>query len=185
MSLLALGTGDIVLSGQLNRPTGKGTVYHHTCLADTCFTNLEMPFVKEGYATEKIIALKADPIHAHILHDLGVDVVTVANNHAMDYGIQGLRESIQALNSVGVAHVGGGEDVSESLAPVIKDVKGRKVAYIGVTTTLPNGNSAGTSRPGLAGVRVFTKYIVDTVTIDESTGMSPFVEMSTYQPDES
>jgi poly-gamma-glutamate capsule biosynthesis protein CapA/YwtB (metallophosphatase superfamily) len=184
MSFSALGTGDLVLSGQLNRPTGKGTIYHHTRLADTCFANLEMPFVKEGYATEKMIALKADPIHARILHDLGVDVVTVANNHTMDYGIQGLRETIQALDSVGVAHVGGGEDVSESFAPVIKDVKGTKVAYIGVTTTLPNGSGAGTSRPGLAGVRIFTKYIVDTVTIDESPGMSPFVETSTYQPDE-
>ncbi|KAJ5812673.1 hypothetical protein N7474_008974 [Penicillium riverlandense] len=184
MSFSILATGDLVIHGPVNRPIGEGTVYDHLRTTDSCFANLEMPFAKSGCATEKLIALKTDPVHAHIIRDLGVDIVTVANNHAMDYGVEGLRDTLQALERSGISHVGGGENVSESFAPVLKDIKGIKVAYIGVTTTLPNGSGAGTLRPGLAGVRVFTKYVVDSVTLDETPGMSPFVETVTYKKDE-
>ena len=182
MSILALG--DIVINGPLNRPIGKGTMYDHVRAADSSFANLEMPFSKNGFAAEKLIPLKADPIHAHVIRDIGVDVVTVANNHGMDYGVEGLRETSHALDNVGIAHVGGGGNVSESFACLVKEVNHTRVAYIGVTTTLPNGSGAGPSRPGLAGVRVFTKYVIDTVTIDESPGMSPFVETVVYKQDE-
>lgn len=102
----------------------------------------------------------------------------------MDYRFEGLEETCQALDDAAITHVGGGKNVSESFQFAMKEKSGTKVAYIGVTTTLPNGSGAGLSRPGLAGVRVFTKYIIDTVTIDESPGMAPFVETVTYKPDE-
>ncbi|EXJ79495.1 hypothetical protein A1O1_08759 [Capronia coronata CBS 617.96] len=184
MTFSVLAAGDLVINGPLNRPTGKGTVYDHVRSVDSCFANLEMPFSKNGYPVEKLIPLRCSPDHAPVIRDIGVDVVTVANNHGMDYGIEGLVESLGALDEVGVAHVGAGMNVSESFAPVFEDINGTKVAYIGVTTTLPNGSGAGLSRPGLAGVRVFTKYVVDTVSLDESPGMSPFAETSTYKPDE-
>jgi len=184
MSFSVVATGDVVINGPLHRPTGKGSMYDHLRTANCCFANLEMPFVKKGYPAEKLIALKADPIHAPIIRDLGIDVVSVANNHGMDYGIEGLRDTAHALDDAGIGHVGGGENVSESFAALVKETNGTKVAYIGVTTTLPNGSGAGPSRPGLAGVRVFSKYIIDTVTLDESPGMSPFVETVTYRQDE-
>lgn len=184
MTFSVIAIGDIVLNGPLNRPTGKGSVYDHLHTGDSCFANLEMPFTKSEHDAEKLITIKADPMHASIIRDLGIDVVTVANNHGMDYGVEGLRETSETLDSAGIAHVGGGENVREAFAHVAKEFNGTKVAYLGVTTTLPNGSGAGPSRPGLAGVRVFTKYIVDTVTLDESPGMSPFVETVTYKQDE-
>jgi poly-gamma-glutamate capsule biosynthesis protein CapA/YwtB (metallophosphatase superfamily) len=184
MAFSVIATGDVVLNRPLNRPSGKGSIYDHLRTADSCFANLEMPFTKSISGAEKLIPLKADPVHAPIIRDLGIDVVTVANNHGMDYNVQGLLETLEALDDVGVAHVGGGQNITESFAPVVKVVNDTKVAYIGVTTTLPNGSGAGPSRPGLAGVRVLTKYIVDTVAIDESPGMSPFTETVTYKPDE-
>ncbi|EXJ75643.1 uncharacterized protein A1O5_00150 [Cladophialophora psammophila CBS 110553] len=132
-----------------------------------------MPFTKDGYPAEKLIPLKGDPAQANVIRELGIDVVTCANNHGMDFGFEGLRMTSQALDTVGVAHVGSGENVFEAFAPVVKTLNGVKVAYIGVTTTLPNGAGAGRSRPGLAGVRFFSKFVVDTVTIDESPGMAP------------
>ncbi|KAH8895226.1 hypothetical protein GQ53DRAFT_855387 [Thozetella sp. PMI_491] len=184
MSFSIIGAGDVVLNGPLRRPTGSGTVYDHLRTADSCFVNLEMPFTKHPAHAEKLITLKCDPVHTSVLTDLQIDVVTVANNHGMDFGEEGLRETIQALGSAGIAHCGGGRNRSESFAPVIKEIDGTKVAYIGVTTTLPNGSGAGPARPGLAGVRVFTKYVIDSVTIDESPGMAPFVETATYKQDE-
>jgi poly-gamma-glutamate capsule biosynthesis protein CapA/YwtB (metallophosphatase superfamily) len=184
MSIIIVGTGDLVLSGKLHRSVGEATIYDRIRAADSCFSNLEMPFSMDGYPAEKLIALKCDPAHAGVLKDIGIDVVTAANNHGMDYGLEGLRTTIQTLDSIGVAHVGIGANVEEAFEPVIKTIAGIRVAYIGVTTTLPNGSGAGDSRPGLAGVRVFSKYVVDTVTIDESPGMAPFVETQTYKPDE-
>ncbi|OAG45205.1 hypothetical protein AYO21_00553 [Fonsecaea monophora] len=184
MSVSILAAGDIVLNDKLNRTPGPGTVYDRLRAADSCFANLEMPFCKDGYPAEKLIALRCDPQHASVIREIGVDVVTVANNHAMDYGMEGLRMTSQALDRVGVAHVGTGADIFQAYAPFLKTLNGVRVAYVGVTTTLPNGAGAGASRPGLAGVRVFSKYVVDTVTIDESPGMAPFVETETYKPDE-
>ncbi|KIW98489.1 uncharacterized protein Z519_00150 [Cladophialophora bantiana CBS 173.52] len=184
MSISVLATGDIVITDKLSRPTGNGTIYDRLRRADSCFANLEMPFSKDGYPAEKLIPLKCDPAQADVIRELGIDVVTCANNHGMDFGFEGLRMTSQALDTVGVAHVGSGENVFEAFAPVVKTLNGAKVAYIGVTTTLPNGAGAGRSRPGLAGVRVFSKFVVDSVTIDESPGMAPFVETETYKPDE-
>ncbi|KAI1617333.1 hypothetical protein EDD37DRAFT_37378 [Exophiala viscosa] len=182
MSFSVVAAGDVVLSGPLHQPTNE--VYNHLHSADSSFVNLEMPFTISSSPSEKLIPLKCEPAHARILQDLGVDVVTLANNHGMDYGVEGLRETLQTLKDVGIAHVGGGEDIAESFSPVIRGFNGIKVAYIGVTTTLPNGSGAGPARPGLAGVRVFTKYVIDSVTLDESPGMAPFVETVTYKPDE-
>jgi poly-gamma-glutamate capsule biosynthesis protein CapA/YwtB (metallophosphatase superfamily) len=183
-SITVVATGDLVIHGQLQQPAGQGTVYDKLRSADTSFANLEIPFVKEGYPAEKLIALKCDPGHAEVLRQIGVDVVTVANNHAVDYGYEGLRMTSQTLDTIGIKHVGIGPNLAKAFEPSIKVIKGVRIAYIGVATTLPNGSGAGPSRPGVAGVRVFSKYVVDTVTIDESPGMAPFVETTTYKPDE-
>jgi len=184
MVLSIVATGDLVIDGPLQRHAHQNHVYDLLKKADSCFANLEMPFSRDGWPSEKLIALKCDPVHAPLLRDVGVDVVTMANNHGMDYGSEGLLTTAEALNEAGVAHVGFGKNLLESFAPVVKNIKNTSVAYIGVTTTLPNGSGAGRSRPGLAGVRVFTKYAIDTVTLDESPGMSPFSETATYKPDE-
>ncbi|KEF57730.1 uncharacterized protein A1O9_05649 [Exophiala aquamarina CBS 119918] len=184
MVFTVVATGDLVINGPLQRPVDQNQVYDHVRNADSCFSNLEMPFSRDGLPSEKLIALKCDPIHAPIIRDVGVDVVTMANNHGMDYGNEGLLTTAEALDGADVAHVGFGKNSLDSFAPVVKKIKNTNVAYIGVTTTLPNGSGAGPSRPGLAGVRVFTKYVIDTVTLDESPGMSPFSETVTYKPDE-
>ena len=184
MAFSIVGAGDLVLSGPLSRPVDGNHVYNHIKVADSCFANLEMPFSTGEHPAEKLIALRCDPEHSKVVREVGVDVVTVANNHGMDYGLEGLRTTCAALDKAGVAHVGIGENVQESFAPVYKTINGTTVAYIGATTTLPNGSGAGLQRPGLAGVRVFTKYVIDTVTLDESPGMSPYSETETYKPDE-
>ncbi|EXJ86831.1 hypothetical protein A1O3_03785 [Capronia epimyces CBS 606.96] len=54
------------------------------------------------------------------------------------------------------------------------------LVYIGNTTTIPSGSHAD---PGVVGVPVFSQYVVDSVTLDETPGMSPFAETVTYAPD--
>jgi poly-gamma-glutamate synthesis protein (capsule biosynthesis protein) len=146
--------------------------------------NLEVVLTTAPHPAEKLVALKADPHLATIIRELGIDVMTVANNHGMDYGAEGLRECLGALDKAGILHCGGGENLSQSLEPALQEINGCKIAYIGVTTTLPNGSGAGKNRPGMAPVRVFTKYVIDTVTLDETPGMSPFAETTTYAEDQ-
>ncbi len=112
MSVSIVATGDIVINNQLHRPTGDGTIYDRLRAADSCFANLEMPSIKDGHPTEKLIPLKCDPAHANVIHDIGVDVVTGANNHGMDFGLEGLRMTSRTLEDIGVAHVGVGEDIT-------------------------------------------------------------------------
>lgn len=88
MPLSVVVGGDVVINGPLHRPIAKNPVYRELHTADTNFVNLEMPFAspsaannKDTYGAEKLIALHTDPSHAPVLQELGLDVVTVANNH--------------------------------------------------------------------------------------------------------
>ncbi len=75
MTFSVLATGDLVINGPLRRPIGQNGVYNHLSTADSCFANLEMPFSKDGHPAEKLIALKCDPDHAPIIHEMGFDGV--------------------------------------------------------------------------------------------------------------
>ena len=61
----------------------------------------------------------------------GVDLVSLANNHALDYGPEALLQGIDLLHEAGVATVGGGADDAAAHAPYIADINGLKVAFLG------------------------------------------------------
>lgn len=81
----------------------------------------EKPITKQGpnliAPTETVEGYKA----------LGVDLLTLANNHIMDQDEQGLRSTINALDGVGIKHVGAGKDITDASAPFIFTFVGRKI----------------------------------------------------------
>jgi poly-gamma-glutamate capsule biosynthesis protein CapA/YwtB (metallophosphatase superfamily) len=103
MSFSIIAADDVVINGPLSRPSGKGSVYDHLRSADSRFANLEMLLTKSVYNAKKLNALKTDPIHAQVIRDIGIDVVTVANNHGMEYGVEGLYDTSKAFDAVGAA----------------------------------------------------------------------------------
>lgn len=178
-------TGDLIMAGPFIGPAGpRDALYGALRQADHCFLNLEMPLTLSTQDTDKTICLKAPPALAADLRALGVDIVTLANNHAMDYGEMGLVDTLAALQKAGIACVGAGMTLAESLAPRVLTTPKARVAYLGVTTTLPNGSGAGRNRPGVAPVRVLTRYLIDPVAIQETPGMSPFAETYLYEGDQ-
>lgn len=177
MAVSVTCVGDIIMGGAfIGTASAREPVRKVLRSADHCFVNLELPLTGSTSPTDKLICLQAPPSLAAELRLLGADVATFANNHAMDFGVEGLRDTLQALESAGIAAVGAGMTLAESLKPAVLPAQGARIAYIGVTTTLANGSGAGLNRPGVAPIRITTRYVIDAVTIQETPGMSPFAE---------
>ena len=80
-----------------------------------------------GPPSEKLVHLRAGEVTAKAYANLGLDVVTLANNHTMDYGSEGLATTIDALNRQGIRTVGAGENVAAARAPRITTAAGRTI----------------------------------------------------------
>ncbi len=100
--------------------------------ADVAMVNLENPLTRSTLGkSKKQLNFKADPELVKVLTAGGVDIVNLANNHAMDYEEPGLVETINTLNNAGIQSVGAGRDIKEARRPDIIEVKGQRIAYLG------------------------------------------------------
>jgi poly-gamma-glutamate capsule biosynthesis protein CapA/YwtB (metallophosphatase superfamily) len=88
----------------------------------------------------------------------GFDVLSLANNHMIDGGYVGLQDTRELLNGQGIATMGAGENLAEALRPAIVERGGIRVAFLGFCSVLPVGYEARPGRPGIAAVRVRTRY---------------------------
>src|SRR5205823_5471212 len=94
----------------------------HVAAADTFVLNLECCISDRGTPhpdPNKPFFFRAPPIAAQRLAELGVDAVTLANNHALDYGADALLDTISHLEATGVAAVGAGATEEEARAPLV------------------------------------------------------------------
>jgi poly-gamma-glutamate synthesis protein (capsule biosynthesis protein) len=144
--------------------------------ADVAVGNLDTALTTGGYPREKLINVRADPaVVAPDMARMGFDVISVANNHATDYGERGLFDTLEALAGAGVAAVGGGADLAAATAPAIVEVAGRRVGVSAWTAVLPTGAAASPERPGLAPLHVRTAYEVDPYLLMEEPATVPTV----------
>jgi poly-gamma-glutamate capsule biosynthesis protein CapA/YwtB (metallophosphatase superfamily) len=179
-----LAVGDVAPLHPLDAASsGSGEVWDYLRSADLATANLELPLTTGASRADKAITLRADPEVAPSLWEAGIRLVTVANNHALDYGAEGLHDTLSALRDAGVVAVGGGRDLEETLRPAVTSVGGARVAVFGLASTLPPGFAAGPGRPGIAPVRARSSFYVDAVTLDEQPGMSPWVETEVVEED--
>lgn len=105
--------------------------------ADIAFGNLEAPFTDIGTKFEKTFNFKVPPKIAPSLIHAGFDVVTLANNHILDYGMEGLRSTLQVLDSIGLAYCGAGLSLEQAQRPAIIERNGYRVAFLGYSLTFP------------------------------------------------
>ena len=120
--------------------------------SDFGFVNLESPLTTGGDAQGwKDVVIKGNPDLAPAMAESGINVVTMANNHAGDMGDSGLLDSITYCGKHDVAVVGAGEDLGEAMkGTVLETEDGVKVAFLGFTDVLPVGYPATSSSPGVA-----------------------------------
>ena len=121
--------------------------------ADIFMLNEEFPFGTTGEPMEeKEYTFRVDPSYSTVLSELGVDIVTLANNHMLDFGRGPLTETLNTLDQAGIAHVGAGENIDEAKALKTFEMDGRTIGFLGASRVIPehswnasSGSSGGTS----------------------------------------
>jgi poly-gamma-glutamate capsule biosynthesis protein CapA/YwtB (metallophosphatase superfamily) len=120
--------------------------------ADLVVLNLECCISERGRpwdAPGKPFWFRAPPRAVELLVLLGADCVTLANNHALDYGVDALADTLDLLAGAGIATVGAGPDLARARRPATLAAGGLRVAVLGVTDHPPDF-AAGPDRPGVA-----------------------------------
>jgi poly-gamma-glutamate capsule biosynthesis protein CapA/YwtB (metallophosphatase superfamily) len=163
LSLVAVG--DLVPTRRLwrdgvpaNREFAKTVDRLHS--ADVVFGDLEMPLSARGTPREKLITFRADPAIAEDLRLVGFDILSLANNHSMDFGEEALLDTVAALDSHGIRQVGAGRDIHAATTPVVTEVNGWKLGFAAWSCLLPVGSAAGERRAGHAPLHVTSAYEV-------------------------
>ncbi len=142
-----------------------GEVMPYLAGADVVVGNLESPISVRGTAVEnKKFTLRAGPLAAEALHQAGIRVVSLANNHSMDFGPIALKDTLTALDERGILYTGAGMDLNDARAPAILKLKGRTIAFLSYSLTFPLEFFASASRPGTApGYAEFVKADIERV----------------------
>ncbi|MCD8083413.1 MAG: CapA family protein [Clostridiales bacterium] len=111
--------------------------------ADFFMVNEEFPFSDRGKAADKQYTYRLAPERIQIFEEMGIDAVTLANNHALDYGQDALLDTIDILDEAGILHTGAGDDLEPAKEPVRIDLgNGRSMAVVGMTRVIPQADWA-------------------------------------------
>lgn len=122
--------------------------------SDISFINFEQVMADSGYPTPKEIAMAPPSIVSEFLW-AGTDIVSLANNHLMDFGPSGMDTTLRTLNDNGIKHSGAGVTAADAFRHTVIEKNGLKMALVSVMVS-PNlniGTSAGDKSPGVAWVR--------------------------------
>lgn len=122
--------------------------------ADVFMLNNEFPFSSRGAPTEgKQFTFRADPANVDMYELLGVDIVSLANNHAYDFGENALLDTFTTLENAGIPYVGAGRNIEEARKPVYFIANGIKIAVVSATqiekNAVPDTKEATTNSPGV------------------------------------
>lgn len=150
--------GDIMLSG-----SGRGTyrregyVYPFAATSgilrsgDVAIGNLETPLSTGGTEFRgKRYRFRTAPEAAVALKQAGFAVVTLANNHILDYGAAGLSDTIRHLDREGILHCGAGDDLLAARREAVAIIKGKRLIFLSYSLVLPKEFFAGKNRAGTA-----------------------------------
>ena len=125
--------------------------------ADVTVVNLETAVTDRGTPADKEFAFRAPASVLPALKDAGVDVVSLANNHGLDYGREGLTDTLAAAAAAGMPLVGLGQDEDAAYAPHVVEVKGQRIAVLGATQVLDgqfvDAWTARDDTPGMASAK--------------------------------
>jgi poly-gamma-glutamate capsule biosynthesis protein CapA/YwtB (metallophosphatase superfamily) len=142
--------------------------------ADVLVLNLECCISERGRPwpdPRKPFFFRAPPAAVEALTHLGVDCVTLANNHALDFGEGALLDTFQHLAGAGIAWVGAGEEVERARAPVVLHGGGIAIGVVAVTDH-PAEFAVAADRPGVAFARLgsgeLPGWIVDAISAIET-----------------
>ena len=101
------------------------------------------------------------PEAADTLKKVGFNALTLASNHTMDLGAEGMLQTLSNLDRVSMAHAGGGRNIHEARKPAILERGGVRLALLSYSSVfVPGTFPAGENKPGIAKVTVSTSYVI-------------------------
>ncbi|HEY0228271.1 MAG TPA: CapA family protein [Mycobacterium sp.] len=172
-------TGDVIMNTSVSGCRQPDVVAALELLggADVTHVHLEIPlhdFVQPDVfpAAEGALSwMRAPTLVADELRRLGVDLVSTASNHSMDYSYGGLFSTIDALDAAGIPHAGTGGDLAAARAAAFVDAPAGRVALVSATSSFPPFARAGAARwdsrgrPGVNPMRWV--HVVDSARADQ------------------
>lgn len=151
-------TGDVMLQNGKDIYASKGInglitsyIQQEMVNADMTVINNEFPFSTRGtQAPDKQYTFRVNPSYVSALLDMGVDVASLANNHALDYGQEALLDTFTTLDNAGIPYVGAGETKERAEEAVFVEAGGRTVGVLSASRVIPvAGWNIENSQPGL------------------------------------
>ena len=129
-----------------------GAVAEAARAADIAVANLEAPILAGAPIPDDSLRLRADPGIEEEIEESGFDLLTLANNHALDAGLDGLRSTRDLLEGQGMLHAGSGENEAEARRARVIEKNGLKIAFLSYADPAFTraADRARTDRPGLA-----------------------------------
>lgn len=152
--------------------------------ADLVLGNLEVPLTGVEDPQRDDIVLRGDPELVADVAALGVDAVSVANNHCGDHGWTALAGMAGELERAGVTPLGIGGDVDTAFRPALLRAGDVDVAVVTATCVGFERYFATAGRPGMAGVRVATRFDPDAGRLAWEPATPPLVETAVDPEDE-
>lgn len=168
-----IATGDVMLAryvelkmrklGDYTYPFQKSAEFLKS--ADITFGNLETPFFPGRNVQTNAMTFRADLAGVQGLQFAGYDVMSIANNHVMNYQVSGLTSTLVELKKANILASGGGKNEETARSPIIVEVKGKRVAFLSyVDSNIPPkihgitmGNYPGIARMDVDDVKVDIK----------------------------
>jgi poly-gamma-glutamate capsule biosynthesis protein CapA/YwtB (metallophosphatase superfamily) len=149
--------GDVNFAGRTVRllkdpATAFGSIVPVLKSADFTALNLETAVTSRGRPQPKTYHFRTTPLAFTALRDAGVDLVTMANNHVLDYGQTGLADTLAAAKAARFPYVGIGTSAAAAWAPYVTTINGTRIAVVGVSQVAELAPSwvATRTRPGEA-----------------------------------
>lgn len=102
--------------------------------ADIMCLNNEFTYSTNGSPMpSKAYTFRANPERVEVLQEMGVDIVTLANNHVYDYGKQALLDTFTTLENAGIEYFGAGNNLEEAMDAVYYEIDGKTIAFVGAS----------------------------------------------------
>jgi poly-gamma-glutamate synthesis protein (capsule biosynthesis protein) len=175
-----LGVGDV---GPLHEPMARYSERVRPVLAtaDIRFAQCERVYSERGALQLHSGGAhsRVAPALASVFSDCAFDVVSLASNHALDWGPDALLDTIDVFRERGIRTIGAGRNLDEAREPAIVEANGVRVAFLAYCSILHEGYEATASKPGVAPLRVHTYYRA----FDYQPGVPPDVVTVPYEED--
>ena len=146
-----LGCGDV---GPIHGPADHyASLVRDTLLAaDIRFAQVERVYSERGGLQPHSGGghSRLPPAMASVFSDCGFNIVSVASNHAMDWGGEALVDTVDLLRDQGIRTIGAGRNLAEARRAAFIDCHGLRVAFLAYCSILHDGYAAGPDKPGVA-----------------------------------